>query len=130
MSMLDVDARSGWADGYAGKVFGDTRSFSRESLGLILQTLGVGIVLITEGEQSPLSYQGVDLFHSKRMRELGRKGGLARRKQLTGAQWKKLCRQAGRASAAKRCRKNELAAVSLKRRELWIKRRQPATVED
>jgi hypothetical protein len=54
MSMEILDHRIGWASGYAGKVFGKTRTFSLLSLGEILQALGIVIVVIPEDEQSPL----------------------------------------------------------------------------
>jgi hypothetical protein len=46
LTMLDVDYRAGWADGYASKAFCGTRNFGLRSLGLILQVLRVRIMLV------------------------------------------------------------------------------------
>lgn len=45
MTMMDIDARSGLQEGYSAKLFCGKRHLGHLSLGLLLETLGVELVL-------------------------------------------------------------------------------------
>lgn len=55
LSQIDVDCLAGWADGYCGKLEAgvggksprSSRGLGRESLTLALETLGVGLILVS-----------------------------------------------------------------------------------
>jgi hypothetical protein len=44
-SQLELDARAGWADGYAGKLIAMNRNVGRLSFGLMVDALGLEIVV-------------------------------------------------------------------------------------
>jgi general stress protein YciG len=94
---LAVDHASGLPDGYTSKLFADApiRSLGRTSLGPLLATLGVQIVLVMAPNAAQITkrlearkfrpVQSAALhikLTRKFMREIGRKGGLNSRKYL------------------------------------------------
>jgi hypothetical protein len=52
-SQLELDARAGWADGYAGKLIAMNKNMGRLSFGLMVDALGLEIVVRSRcnGEQ-------------------------------------------------------------------------------
>jgi transcriptional regulator with XRE-family HTH domain len=114
MTMLDVDAKTGWPDGYASKIFCGNRNLGADSLAWILQAFGVALVVIelpSAGQPLPIKAIKRDAFLQRRMSELASRGGKARRASMTVDQWAELARKGGRAAAAKRAKKRAMTEL-------------------
>jgi hypothetical protein len=135
LSMIEVDGRVGWADGYASKIFAGVRNLGAQSLGELLQCLGVCLI-VAELPQAGKTFRVKairrDKFLQKRMSDLARRGAVARNASLTAQERIAASRKASMASAAARKKRKLMAIIGAKGgtgrsnnggRERWWKRR-------
>jgi hypothetical protein len=117
MTHLSVDIEAGLQGGYFGKLMCGSRNFGPQTLGPILDALGVDIVLVPRqaGTETKTHENALHFAHIIRLRNNSQLGGRLRRAKMTGAEWSKHCRAAANARWQKARKKAKLAACFKRR---------------
>jgi hypothetical protein len=113
--MLDLDARAGLADGYSARLLCGDKGFGQLSLSLMLQALKCQLMLVPEGaEPAGASSENSIVFKSvkdcalaERRSHWAKLGGHKRRSLATVAERREMASKGGKASAAKRARRDK-----------------------
>jgi len=105
MTMEELDHRSGLACGHAAKLLCGSRRFGPISLRKILRGLAAKIAILPAGVGSGNHY-GVNKvcngeLDAYRLKARSRAGGLAKKRKMTGNEWREFSRKGALAKAAK-----------------------------